>query len=311
VITPALRPRASTFAALVLVALLGSGCGDAPSRREKSWRPSNGEFSVMTYNLRRYCLDDRDRDGQAAEPKPDHEIQALIRVIARVRPDVLAVQEIGPRPMFDDFQNRLHEAGVPYNYAEFVQSPITSISVAVLSRLPIIESAPITNETYTIGHEVLPVQRGFANVVIEVSPSYRFRLLVAHLKSKLFHPLGQTEMRRNEARLLNKWVRRFLRDDPEANLLVVGDMNDTMGSDALRELVGAELVDLRPHDYLGDVWSHFWAEQDEYARIDYMLVSESMRPEAVRRKTHAVRDPLTAIASDHRPLVSVFKARDL
>lgn len=308
--TLAPRIRAPTLLALALLSLLLSGCGDTATRRERAVRPGSGEFSVMTYNLRRYCLDDRDRDGQAAEPKPEHEIQALVRVVTRVRPDVLALQEIGPRPMLDDFQNRLHEAGLPYHYADFVQSPVTNISVAVLSRLPIIESAPITNETYTMGSEVFPVQRGFANVVIEVSPTYRFRLLVAHLKSKLFHPLGQTEMRRNEARLLNKCARRYLRDDPEANLLVVGDMNDTVGSDAVRELMGTDLIDLRPADYLGDVWSHFWAEQDEYARIDYMLVSEGMKPEAVRRKTHAVRDPLTALGSDHRPLVSVFKARD-
>ncbi|HKL21263.1 MAG TPA: hypothetical protein VJ904_05620, partial [Tichowtungia sp.] len=50
------------------------------------------------------------------------------------------------------------------------------------------------------------------DVTIQVTPEYRFRLINAHLKSKVYSPLGQTEMRRNEARLLTKpcaafWMR--------------------------------------------------------------------------------------------------------
>jgi hypothetical protein len=123
----------------------------------------------------------------------------------------------------------------------------------VLSRFPIVARNPITNETYSIGSEELSVQRGFLNVDIQVNPEYRFRLLVAHLKSKLYNPLGQTEMRRNEARLLNKHVRRMLNRNADLNLVVVGDMNDTITSAALRELIGSPpyLMDLRPADFGG------------------------------------------------------------
>jgi len=267
----------------------------------------------MTYNLKRYCYDDRDRDGQDNDPKPDEEISAVIELIARSRPDVLAVQEMGAPDLFKDFQSRLAAKGLSYPHTEYIPGSATNLNNAVLSRYPFASRQSFTNDEYTIGDEVIPVRRGYISVDVQVDPSYRFRLMVAHLKSKVFHPAGQTEMRRNEARLLNKHVRQDLEENPGLNLLVVGDLNDTIDSAALREVLGTprQLFDLRPKDAVGDVWSHFWAKQEMYERLDYMLVSAGMKPEVVWTKNHIVRDPLTYTASDHRPVVGVFKTKDL
>jgi endonuclease/exonuclease/phosphatase family metal-dependent hydrolase len=266
----------------------------------------------MTYNLQRYCLDDRDGDGQRNDPKPKEEVDALIRVIAAVRPDVLAVQEMGHRELFDEFRRLLRQAGLDYPQSELVPAPgREAVNLALLSRFPIVSRQPVTNEYYTMGEARIPVLRGFLSVDIQPDPAYRFRLLAAHLKSKVFTAAGQTEMRRNEARLLNKQVRQDQQDRPDINLLVAGDLNDSINSAALREAMGRQLWDLRPRDHVGDVWSHYWAEEETYQRIDYLLVNENMRREVVMEKTHVVRHPLTAQASDHRPLVAVFKRRDL
>jgi endonuclease/exonuclease/phosphatase family metal-dependent hydrolase len=106
----------------------------------------------------------------------------------------------------------------------------------------------------------------------------------------------------------------MMKAHPRSNLLVVGDLNDTYGSKAIREVLGTSphhLVDLRPTDLLGDSWTHFRESHDEYARIDYALVNEAMLPELVAEKTRVVRHPDLRTASDHRPLVAVFKSRDL
>lgn len=276
------------------------------------YRLAPGEFSVMTYNLYRFSYEDRDHDGQKDNFKPDEQIRAVVQVIKNASPDVLAVEEIGDADSFQILRDRLSAAGLSYPHAEYVMRPEATVGLAVLSRFPIVGRNPITNETYTIASEELPVQRGFLNVDIQVNKDYRFRLIVAHLKSKLFHPLGQTEMRRNEARLLNKHVRRMLNRNPELNLVVVGDMNDTITSAALRELIGTPpyLIDLRPSDYVGDIWSHFWEFQESYERLDYIFVSEGMRPEVVAEKSHVVRDPAAYDASDHRPVMGVFSAAD-
>jgi endonuclease/exonuclease/phosphatase family metal-dependent hydrolase len=121
-------------------------------------------------------------------------------------------------------------------------------------------------------------------------------------------------MRRNEARLLGKHVRQMLKDTPDLNVLVAGDLNDTPRSAPLAEIVGEKrdrvLFDLRPADASGDYWTHYWDDEDMYERLDYLLVSSGMRGEAVPGKTHIVRVPREASGSDHRPVVGVFVAKE-
>jgi endonuclease/exonuclease/phosphatase family metal-dependent hydrolase len=295
-------------ACALAVSLSVAGCA------ERAQRAAGDEFTVMTYNLYRYCYDDRDRDGQRNDPKPDAEIAAIVETIAGARPDVLAVQEMGAPDLFQDFRDRLRKAGLDYPHAEYIPGSLTNLNIAVLSRFPFSSRQSATNETYTIGIMTYPVQRGFINVDVQVRENYRFRLLAAHLKSKVFHPAGQTEMRRNEARLLGKQVRHALEDNPELNLLAVGDFNDTQGSAPLAEIIGGKskalLVDLRPSDASGDRWTHYWHKEDVYERLDYMLVSEGMLREVVPSKTRVLR-PRQPAGSDHRPVQAVFKARDL
>lgn len=301
-------PRAPRFLLLATAALSAVLLPAIPA----TWA-ADDEFSVMTYNLRRFSFEDRDQDGQADDFKPEEEVKAVLDVIRNAKPDVLAVQEIGDAESFARLRKRVAEAGLSYPHAEYFMMPEATVGLALLSRFPIVSRAPITNETYTIGREKLPVQRGFLNVEIEVNPNYRFRLLNAHLKSKRYHPSGQTEMRRNEARLLNKNVRRMLAQKPNLNLIVLGDLNDNITSATLREVLGQPyaLTDLRLQDNVGDIWTHFWEWPEEYARIDYILVSEGMLPEVVREKSRVVRDPAMNAASDHRPVIAVFKAREI
>ncbi len=267
----------------------------------------------MTYNLQRYALMDRDGGGKLDDPKPEAERKAVVALIVKERPDVLAVQEMGGEKTFGQFQEEIRVAGLDYPYAELLRRGTWEINLAVLSRFPIVSVQHHTNNWYSIGPAKVPVARGFLDVTIQVTPDYSFRLLSAHLKSKVYSKLGQTEMRRNEARLLNKNVRAILKENPKVNLLLVGDMNDDYQSAPLREVGGrrgGELTDLRPVDSVGDSWTYFMESKDQYSRLDYLFVSEGMLPEVVRDRTRVVRDPLTAEASDHRPVVGVFRAME-
>lgn len=298
---------------LGFVAGLILSCGRAPAPETvASSAPAADEFSVMTFNLNQYNQTDRSGTG-VPEPKPEREREAVIRIIAGARPDILAVQEIGNPSVFAEFRYELEKAGLNYPHVEYLQRGQSELNLAVLSRFPLTDRRPRTEDRYSIGEAQIAVLRGFIDVEIKVHPEYRFRLMVAHLKSKVFHQFGQTEMRRNEARLLNKHVRAWLKDNPEINLVVVGDFNDVYSSAALREVMGSNqqyLRDLRPADVVGDVWTFMDPTRDEYSRIDYILVSPGMWPEVVFEKTQVVRDRLNVLASDHRPLLAVFKARE-
>jgi endonuclease/exonuclease/phosphatase family metal-dependent hydrolase len=278
-----------------------------------SCRAQTDIFSVMTYNLHQYALVDRDGGGKPDDPKPENERRAAITLITKERPDVLAVQEMGDAAVFARFRDDLRAAGLNYPYSELLQRGRAEMNLAVLSRFPIAAVQHRTNDWYSIGETRMPVLRGFIDVDIQVNPEYRFRLLTAHLKSKVYHSLGQTEMRRNEARLLNKAVREILDKNPDINLLVAGDFNDDYNSAPVREVCGrrgGEMTDLRPADSAGDVWTYFYPAVDGYSRFDYFFASEGMLKEWVRGQTRVVRDTLTREVSDHRPVVAVFRAVD-
>ena len=268
------------------------------------------EFSVMTYNLRRYTLDDRDGDGRKNDPKPDSECRAVARIIGKTNPDILAIQEIGNTTHLNAFMAWLKTEGLEYPHVELLQRGDRDINLAVLSRFPIVGSTHHTNEWYSIGKAKVAVSRGYLETEIRVSDTYRFRLVNAHLKSKVYSRLGQTEMRRNEARLLNKVVRGIMKAHPDCKLLVVGDMNDNPNSAAFREVAGKRkkiLFDLRPAEPQGDAWTYFQEIADMHMRIDYIFANAEMLGDAVRGKAVVVRDPLTYTASDHRPVVAFFQ----
>jgi endonuclease/exonuclease/phosphatase family metal-dependent hydrolase len=311
------------FAPIVLAgcwALGGAGCFRAPSAEplpavpEAPFpRPAAGEFSVMTFNLNQYALLDRDGDADTLEPKPPEEAGSIVEVIRQVSPDVLAVQEMGDPAAWAEFKYSLRQAGLDYPHEEYLRRGRSVLNLAVLSRFPVVATNSHVDDVYTIGPTKFPVMRGIVEIDLEVHPQYRLRLMVAHLKSKVFHSFGQAEMRRNEARLLNNHIRRALESDPDVNLLVVGDFNDTPASAALRDIASYKrrriLHDLRPVDAVGDAWTHR-QNDDTYHRIDYMLASPGLLPEVVPDKTYVVRSPRLAGASDHRPLVATFVAAE-
>ena len=309
---------------LVGLSLLGaagwSGCSlfqseaPPPAAPEAAFpRPAEGEFSVMTFNLNQYALLDRDGDADTLEPKPPAEAGAIVEVIRQVSPDVLAVQEMGDPAAWAEFKYSLRQAGLEYAHEEYLRRGKSVLNIAVLSRFPIVARNSHVDDTYTIGPTQFPVMRGILEIDLEITPQYRLRLMVAHLKSKVFHSFGQAEMRRNEARLLNNHVREALKENPDVNLLVVGDFNDDPSSAALRDIATYKrqrlLHDLRPADAVGDAWTHR-ENDDTYHRIDYMLASAGLMPEVIPEKAYVVRAPTLLRASDHRPLVAVFSAAE-
>jgi endonuclease/exonuclease/phosphatase family metal-dependent hydrolase len=317
-----LRPTiAPVVLALLCAGGLAAGCSRAtdaitpaaPAPESAFPRPAADEFSVMTFNLHQYALVDRDGQADTLEPKPRAEADAIVAVIRQAAPDILAIQEMGDPAAWAEFKYSLRQAGLEYGHEEYLRRGKSELNIAVLSRFPIVAHNSHTDDTYTIGPAQFPVMRGIIEVDIDINPAYRLRLMVAHLKSKVFHSFGQAEMRRNEARLLGNHVRAALKENPAVNLLVAGDLNDNPDSAALREITTYQrkrlLHDLRPTDANGDAWTHR-DNDDTYQRIDYLLASDGLLPELVPAKTYVLRLPQLLGTSDHWPVVATFAARD-
>jgi endonuclease/exonuclease/phosphatase family metal-dependent hydrolase len=187
---------------------------------------------------------------------------------------------------------------------------------------------PHTNENFLLRGRRYQVSRGFAEVDIRVNDRYAFTLITAHLKSR--RQVGyadEGELREQEAIRLRNLVETRLRTNPRANLVVLGDFNDTRDSSTIRRLLGegrTRLVDTRPAERNGDdapsanprwaprrvTWTHFYGVEDSYDRIDYVLLSPGMAAEWHKQTSYVLAMPNWGVASDHRPVVAGFVAEE-
>jgi endonuclease/exonuclease/phosphatase family metal-dependent hydrolase len=99
--------------------------------------------------------------------------------------------------------------------------------------------------------------------------------------------------------------------------VVLGDLNDNRDAKAIKEVIGRgrnKLVDARPIERNGDAsksrgiaWTHYYALQDIYSRLDYLLLSRGMARHWLTNETYVLALPDWGLGSDHRPLVAAFE----
>jgi endonuclease/exonuclease/phosphatase family metal-dependent hydrolase len=282
------------------------------------------DFRIATYNLENYLL-----APSGTRPAKSPAARAKIRdSIRAANADVLALQEVGGLGALMELRETLKMEGLDYPHWEWVAGWDTNIQIAVLSRLPIIDRRPHTNEAFLLFGRRFRVSRGFLEVDIRASPRYVFTLMTAHLKSRRPVPeADEAEMREQEALLLREAIERRLARNPNANLVVVGDLNDVKDAKSTRAVIGRgrfSLVDTRPAERNGDTdlntnprfesrnvtWTHYYGKEDTYSRIDYLLLSRSMVREWKPEDTQIVEVPNWGTGSDHRPIVATFAAED-
>jgi endonuclease/exonuclease/phosphatase family metal-dependent hydrolase len=227
-----------------------------------------------------------------------------------------------------ELRESLKAEGLDLPYWEHVTGFDTNIYVAVLSKFPFTACRSHTNESFLLSGRRFRVSRGFAEVDIQVNPSYSFTLLAAHLKSK--RPIPQAdegELRLEEAKLLREKIDARFAANPNINLVVLGDFNDTKDAASTRAVIGRgkdKLVDTRPAERNGDnapsanpgweprniTWTHYYGKEDSYSRIDYILISPGLAHEWITNDTYLLTLPNWGVGSDHRPLVATFEAAE-
>ena len=273
------------------------------------------EVVITGYNLENYFRTERrGPDGKRlVAPKPQKQVDAVIRIIKEINPDILGVCEMGGPEDFEDFKTRLKEAGLGFTDSEYVEAADPERHLALLSRFPIVSRQPMKDVSFVLGGRQEKVRRGFLDVTVEVSPGFQLRLVGAHLKSKLATPEGDALLRRQEAQLLREHLTQVMSADPGVNLFVYGDFNDTKNEPAIQEIMGPKgaadhLYDLWLNDRVGDRWTHYWRVADTYERIDFMFANRTLLPKVDHDKSGIYRSDYWNDASDHRPLIATLRS---
>src|SRR5258708_38385264 len=156
-------------------------------------------FRVATYNVENY-LDQATHTRHAKSAEAKAKVQESILAL---RPDVLALQEMGSLSALQELRGSLKTAGLDLPYSEWVTGYDTNIHVAILSKFPFTALRPHTNDAFLLDGQRFRVSRGFAEADVQVTTNYSFTIIAAHLKSKRAIPQAdENELRQEEAKIL-------------------------------------------------------------------------------------------------------------
>ena len=267
----------------------------------------------VAWNVRNFVHVARPAPPGGAAAKPREAVSAVVEVLAAARPDVVGLCEMGSREDFEKLREMLREEGVDLPHGEWVEAADPVRHLALLSRYPIVERTSQAALFYQLDTARHPVQRGILDVTLQVTSDWRLRCCGVHLKSRREVPeADEGLMRRNEAHLLRGVIDGILTAEPETNLLVYGDFNEERTAASLRAVrggrgAGAVLTEISCADDRGDRWTYHYPEDDSCTRIDFLLASPGLNPEVEERACAVLTDPRWRLASDHRPLLGVFR----
>ena len=284
-------------------------------------------FRLAAYNVENYL----NQPTESRKNVKSDTAKAKVReVILALKPDVIAFEEMGSLSALLELRDALKRDGLDLPNYEHVTGFDTNIHVCVLSKFPIVARRSHTNANFLLNGKRFSVSRGFSEVDIKVNDRYQFTLLGAHLKSRrTIADADEAELRLEEAKILRAIVDQRLADKPDANLVVLGDLNDTYNTKAIKEVVGVgktKLLDTRPAEQnngdnlpnpanpryspRNETWTHHYGVEDSYSRIDYILLSPGMAKEWVKADSYIPVVANWGQASDHRPLLVTLEATD-
>ena len=272
---------------------------------------------VATYNIRNYLICDRIVEGRwrPEYPKPEKEKAALRSILAKANADVLALQELGDESFLRELWLDLNASGGPkYPHALWLPAddPEEERHLALLSRLPFVEVKRQKKLEFNYFDSRESPDRGLLEVEFETN-GVHWRLFNLHLKSKWTERKDDPEgaiRREKEARTIRDYVRKTYLPETKPNYLIVGDFNDHKNMAPMRRFLtvnGNVLSNIIPcSDSRGHRWTHHYAKQDSYSRIDFIMTSPTMSERFVPESGIVQDGPDASTASDHRLIQADF-----
>ena len=300
----------------LLLAFLALLACAAPVRAARTVRP--GVLRVATWNLGNLfdAEDDPDNPGddewtpQSWRRWTDQRYLAkssnLVEVVALMKPDILCVQEVENKECLRTLAEMLatRPEAHPMPYYQLVNGEDRrGICVGLLSRHPI---------AGTTLHEFVPGLRGalHAELLVEGRP---FHVIVCHWKSWLGNAALNTRIRMCEATGVRRVAAGILAKDPNASLVIAGDLNDNIDGESVlvglrgsadRHEVGRDATMF--YNAIGEIpeserGSFYYARRKVWDTFDQIFVTSAMLRPA------GDRGPAWRLVPSATPVAFVFK----
>jgi endonuclease/exonuclease/phosphatase family metal-dependent hydrolase len=264
---------------------------------------SSSSFRFLSYNLKNW-LSSNQTGEKSAESK-----KAAIEILSSSHADVIGLSEIGSETDVGEIQKLLKHAGQNFPHFHHTGGVDPVRHLALLSRFPI---SSIQQPKIEIPGTNDAMQRGMIDVTLLIDQQ-PIRFIGLHLKSKrVVANFDEAQLRIREAEHVRSHIDSIFKKDPYAKLVVYGDFNDHSQSVSTRTILGSHqnptyLTPIQLRDQRGERWTYYFANQDQYSRIDFITVSKSLKPHIVSNNSKIIDHPNWNIASDHRAILATFR----
>lgn len=264
-------------------------------------------LTFLMFNAHNYFVkEDAQRSRYKLSIKKESEREAVADVIAAASPQIVGLIEMGGPRALEDLQNRLKARGLHYPYSRVLIRGGEDRALAVLSQHPIVQDHSRANCSLH-GNKRQKMLRGILDVTVRVGGERYFRVVGAHLKSRVSDdPAAATARRSLEARTLAMYLQQEMRKQPLMPFVVYGDWNDGPADDSLKILrqgmsADSALTRVKAEDSAGLTWTIYYAGAEEYCVFDQIYVNNVLRSRRGRKLRSGVVDiPAAAHAADHR-----------
>ncbi len=253
----------------------GSGTGSGSSSGDSDLPPPDpSDLSIATFNVRRFfdpVCDSGQCGGGDYEEVPtqgqfDYKADTIAEAIAGMQADVVILEEVETRTCLDALSERL---GDTYPTAILGETGFAaSVDVAVLSRFPLVEVRRHADEP-------LPRPSGgqtwFSREFLEVhldAEGHRLIVFAAHFKAKID---DDPERRLAEATRAREIVDAAATANPDALIVLGGDLNDTPDSPPLQTLLAGGGMERVAEELVPEDWTYTY--QGARQAIDHLRLS--------------------------------------
>lgn len=287
------------------------------------------QVTVMSYNVENMydVFDDPYTGDEGTDVKRRDEIKAIAKAIGHANPDIVVFQELENehllQGMVDTF---LPNAGYTYIACQRTNSR-RGINLGIISRYPIKRLASYRFRTLT-HPDVDPAEQTwrFARDVMHATVDVHgndLHVFNAHLKSNSSrdNDPNSKKWRTSEAIGLKSIVRETMKGQPDALVVVMGDMNSNIetrpeqprpwpATEYLRkpEANGTQLLN-DAHDHITKYAQRTTLPGNaRYPAVifDYIYASPALHKRLVKRGTGVIRDELLTAGSDHFPIYATY-----
>lgn len=272
---------------------------------------------IATYNVENYTSANRmTAEGyREAYPKSEVSKRALYEVIRVLNADVLALQEMGPGAYLDELQRDLATLGIHYPHKVLLEAQDKERCLAALSKIPFRSVQKHERIPFKYLNAEVQSKRGLLEVELETAAGV-VSLWILHLKSRF--SLGPKDpesalFRAAEATALRDVIVQTSGDPQKKRFLILGDFNDVKKARPVRAFLTRGKLQLssllEATDSRGERWTHHYAKEDRYERVDNILCSPallaSIANDGLSQKAQALilDHEECALASDHRPIL--------